>query len=124
MPELSEEDEYDTTVVNFKNVSGDGTTSSDTDLAVLEVSHKAQVTNIVITGDNSELYDIVRRDQDGTNETVAKTLVGSDLDKGDFENPFIKNIGAQREVAVINRTQLDDANYGISIEVDELRRPA
>lgn len=121
MPPLDEESEYTTSTANFKNVSGDGTTAANTDLAVIEVSHKAQLTNIVITGANTEIYDIVRRDQDGSNSTVAKTLVGSDIDKGDFEDPFLRNIGSQREVAVINREQLADANYGVSIEVDELR---
>lgn len=116
-----EEDDYTTTVANFKNVSGDGTTAADTDLIVVEVSHLAQLTNIVITGANSEIYDIVIRDQDASNASVEKTLVGSDVDKGDFEDPFIRNIGAQKEVAIINREQLADANYGVSIEVDEIR---
>jgi hypothetical protein len=123
MPPLSEEDEYDTNTQNFKNVNGDGTTSADTDLVVQEVTHKAQLSNIVITGANSEIYDVVARDQDGSNSTVIATLVGSSIDKGSFEEPFIRNIGANREVAVINRSQLNDANYGVYIEVDELRKP-
>lgn len=122
MPGLNEEQDFTTNTVNFKNVSGDGTVTTDTDLVVQEVSHKAQLTSLRITGDNSQIYDVVARDQDGSNETVVKTFVGSDIDEGNFEFPVVRNIGAQREVAVINRDQLADANYGVSIEVDELRR--
>lgn len=122
MPPYEEEGSYETSTDNFKNVSGDGTTGNNTDLVVVEVDHRAQVSNLRITGANSHIYDLVVRDQDGSNESIVKTLVGSDIDEGTFRDPALRNIGAQREVALVNRESLSDANYGISIEVDEVRR--
>lgn len=122
MPPYEQEADYFTRTASFKNVSGDGTTAADTDLVVIEFDHMAQVSNLRITGANSEIYDVVVRDQDGTNPEVVYTLVGSDLDEGTFRNPAVRNMGAQKEVAIINREQLADANYGVNLEVDQMRR--
>lgn len=122
MPPLEKKEDYTTTTGNFKNVAGDGTTAADTDLVVVEVDHKAQLSNLRISGANSEIYDVVVRDQDASNASVVNTLVGSDLDEGNFEFPVVEEIGAQKEVAIINREQLADANYGVSVVVDELKR--
>mgnify|MGYP006928063219 FL=1 len=117
-----EEENYKTLTDSFKYISGDGTTAAGTELVVIEFPHRAQISNLRITGASSNLYDVVARDQDGTNPEVLLSLVGTDLDEGTFREPAIKNIGAQREVAVINRTQLSDANYGVNIEVDHMLR--
>lgn len=117
MPPFVEEDRFKTTTDSYKNTGG--TVATDTDLVVVEVDFKAQLSNLRITGATSELYDVVVRDQDGTNPTTEKSFVGSDLNEGNFESPALRNIGAQKEVVVINRTGLADDNYAVNIEVDE-----
>lgn len=122
MPPIEDEDMLETLTGTFTNVTGDGTVPADTDLIVVEVDHMAQLTNLRITGGSTENYDVVVRDQDASNPSVEQTYVGSDIDEGKFENPAVRNIGAQKEVAIINRTQLDDDNYGVNVEVDQLER--
>jgi hypothetical protein len=122
MPNYEDLGKFEAVSGTSSNISGDGTTAADTDLVVIEVDHMSVVTNLRVTGATSEVYDLVVRDQGGANSEVRKTLVGSDLDDGDFEEPAVRNIGAGREIAVINRTQLDDDNYGINLLVHELKR--
>jgi len=121
MPSKSKEEEYAVSTARFSNTSGDGTTSSGTDLAVIEVTHKAQLTEVDITGDNSELYDVKLRDQDASNPSTERTYVGSDIQRGDFEDPAVPKIGANREVAVTSAVQLADANYALNVTVHELQ---
>lgn len=124
MPLYSEREDYEKATGTFKNVSGDGTVSADTDLVVIEVPHVGFVTRLEITGANLEHYDLVFRDQDGSNSTVKRSYATSDLRIGDFRDPVADEFGAQREIAVINRTQLADANYGVNIDVHHLEEEA
>jgi len=120
MPRSEDREKYQRRTGTFENTSGDGTVAADTDLAVLEVSHVSHVTSITITGANLERYDVVVRDQDGSNETVVRSYATSDLDTGTFENTVYSTVGAQQEIAVINRTQLSDANYAVNVDIHEL----
>lgn len=122
MPNYEDLEKFEAVSGTFSNVSGDGTTAVDTDLIVIEVDHLSVITNFRVTGASSEVYDLVIRDQNNANSEVIKTLVGTDLDEGDFEEPAVRNIGAGEEIAVINRTALDDDNYGINVLVHELKR--
>jgi len=122
MPGIEKDVRYDSRTATFNNATGDGTTAADTDLVVIEVDHKSQLSTIHISGSARNLYEVVVRDQDATNSQTIKSLAVQDTNLGDFEFPFIRNIGAQKEVAVVNKTQLSDAEYAVNIEVDELRR--
>lgn len=122
MPNYEDIGEYEAVSGTFKNVTGDGTTVLDTDLIVIEVDQLAVLTNFRVTGAESEVYDLVIRDQDASNPEVVKTLVGTDLDEGDFEEPAVRNVGAGKEIAVINRTPLADNDYGVNVLVHKLQR--
>lgn len=122
MPQYEDLEKFEASSATFKNLSGGGTTAAATDLVTIQVDHLAVMTNLRITGAAEEVYDLVVRDQGGGNSEIRKTLVGTDLDEGDFEEPAVRNIGAGREVVVINRTALDDDNYGVNILVHELKR--
>jgi len=120
MPGSDDRDDYVTRYGNFNNESGDGTTSGDTDLITLEVDHRTQVTHLDIQGAAANLYALNVRDQDGTNESTVKTFYGSDVGKGDFQDPVVTDVGAAREVVVTNLTQLSDDNFSVNLEIDEL----
>lgn len=120
MPTYDKLDEYVPRTGNFKNVNGDGTTALDTDLVVIEADQSSHLTNLRITAESPELYDVVVRDQDGSNPTVEKSIYGSDLDEGDFEEPVVREIGANKEVAIINRAQLPSEDIAVNLVLHEL----
>jgi hypothetical protein len=120
MPTYDNLDDYSVSTDTFKNVSGDGTVAVDTDLAVIELDQSGQLTSLRITTETAEVFDVVLRDQDGSNPTTVKTFVGSDLDEGDFEEPVVREVGASSEIAVINRAQLNDEDVGVNAVAHEL----
>jgi hypothetical protein len=120
MPDRSRLSDFEHKDRSFKNVSGDGTTAADTDLAVVEVDYLSHVTGLEISSASEHIYDLVVRDTDGQNPTVRKTVHGNDIDQGNFLEPALENIGASQEVALINREQLADENIAIYLKVHTL----
>lgn len=122
MPSREKENNYIVRNATGGNTSGDGTVATDTDLAVVTLSQQAQVTSVTITGANLEKYELVVRNSDGTNETAEKSYATSDFKGGTFEDPELEKAGAGKEVALVNRTQLADASYGVNLKVHEIER--
>lgn len=122
MPGIDEEDRYTTKTGNFKNKSGDGVTDPGTDLIVIEVDHKSQLSRLHISGTARNLYSIEVRNQDATGVEVLKSFAVQELTVGDFEFPIIRDIGAQKEVVLTNNTELSDSEFAANMEVEELRR--
>lgn len=100
--------------------------NADTDLLVVEVDKMAQLSNLQIGAPAEHDFRVEVRDQDGSNNTIEARYSsiggGSDglsLDVGSFTDPVVE-IGASREVAIINSTALSADDYSINVRVDEL----
>jgi len=122
MPGINEEDRYVTKVGNFRNETGDGVTDAGTNLIVIEVDHKSQVSRLHISGTERNVYSLETRNQDGTGSETIKSFAVQELTVGDFEFPIVRDIGAQKEIAVVNNTELSDSEFAVNVEVEELRR--
>jgi hypothetical protein len=77
---------------------------------------------VTITGADLQKYELVVRDSDGSNETAEKSYATSDFKGGTFEDPELEKVGAGKEIALINRTQLSDSSYGVNLKVHEVER--
>lgn len=122
MPGIDEESRYKTKIGNFKKETGDGVTSSGTDMIVIEVDHKSQLSRLHISGTDMNQYSIEVREQNATGIEVLKSFTVQEITIGDFEFPIIRDIGAQKEVVLTNNTELSDSEFSANIEVEELRR--
>jgi len=109
------EDEYET---QYQTATANGS-GADSDLLVVEVSQSFQVSNVQIDGSDAQDYSLVVRDQDSTNATDKRRYFNvSNVNRGTFEDPELE-VGAQKEVAVVNRTALSADDYSINLTIDE-----
>jgi hypothetical protein len=103
---------YEVTQKNFQSTSG---TASSGDLVVIEVTKDSQLSHLSITAGEKNDFEVVRRDQDGSNETTKLSYHTDSLQEGSFRFPVLDEIGASKEVAV---KLLADGSSGVSYHVN------
>lgn len=115
MTQRAKEDEFET---SYHSTTANGS-NVDTDLLAVQTDKEAQLSNIQIDGPDAQNYAVVVRDQGGGNATDERRYFQVDhADRGDFENPELE-WGANREIAVVNRSSLSADDYSINVTVDE-----
>lgn len=113
---MPDESDYSTSYES-ETANGDG---ADSDLLVYENTYKARLSNLHITGPDAQDFEVVVRDQDGSNSTTKKFLANvQDANLGNFDDPVLE-WGANQELAIINSSALSADDYGINAVIDEL----
>lgn len=105
---------------NFESQTVNGT-SADSDLLVFENTYKARLSKLDIVGADAQDYELVVRNQDGTNSTTKRVYASQqNVERGSFDEPVLE-WGANQELAVRNLTALSASDYGINVTIDELK---
>lgn len=101
------------------NESDVSTAPAAGDLLVLTEDHEFQLTELNLNAGESNVFEVVVRDQGGGNARVASTFDSSSISGGTFDNP-VAQAGAGREIVLtIENTGSTDTDYRTNYKVDK-----